>query len=170
MAGGETLNFAGYVPVRRGISGHLVTGHLTLLEWAVMHVLLLLADSGTGMGYINSPLLHYYLRDLSLAGAKRTLLSLEEKGYIFRKITPHARHAYPFWIDRYYITSGRKAHSRVDLSDVFASKDIKDIKYGPGDPETRPDGEPVGEPVSGPEGVHSNKKEKEKDKENSHTH
>jgi hypothetical protein len=161
---------SGYVPMRRGVIDHFVDGSLTSAEWAVLALLLLLADSGSGQGHVNAPYLLHFFPDLCTNGAKRVLLSLETKGYLYRQIVPHAHRAYEFWIDKYQITTGPRARSRVDLSEVFVTKDIRDIRYLPIDPEIDPEGELVGGLEGRPEGEHSYKKETKKYKENSHTH
>jgi hypothetical protein len=78
------MNFVGWVPLRRGIIAHTQHGRLSNTECLVLIFLIMLADKGTGAGTINAPSLCAFLPGLSYDSAKRVLLSLEEKRYIFR--------------------------------------------------------------------------------------
>lgn len=159
------MNFVGYVPMRRGLLEHTMTGELSLQEFAAFTVLVMLADKSTGAGRINAPVLRTYLPDLSYPATKRLLQSLEDKRYIFRQIVPNSKVVYRYWVNRYQPTSGPHKLFQISLSKVFETKDPKDIEYvnrvPEGEPHTEPETEPHSEPHTGP----NNKKEKDKEKE-----
>lgn len=163
------MNFSGWVAFRRGILEHTLSGHLSTHELAAMTVLILLADKETGAGRINSPLLRYYLPDLSDDAAKRVLKSLEEKGYIFREVVVHSKRAYRYWVNKYAPTTGLNAMRLTDISQALATKDVGDIRYSHPAPDGAPQTAPQGTPQTAPQGAPSNKKEKEKEKENKKT-
>jgi hypothetical protein len=130
------MNFTGWVPIRRSILEHTMTGALSGNEFMVLTTLILLADKSTGRGTINAPSIHTYLPGLKYDSAKRTLQSLEEQGYIWRQITPMSKLVYPYWVNRYEITDGPHSTLQTDLSQVFESRDIKDIRYVKAGPHT----------------------------------
>lgn len=123
------MNFIGYVQLRRGIMDHLVDGRLSNNEALVLIWLIMLADKSTGAGTINAPSLRAFVPGLSYHAAKRVLLSLEEKRYIFRHIVPFSKLVYPYWVNRYTITDGPRKLLQIDLSQVFESRNIADIRY-----------------------------------------
>ena len=140
------MNFAGWVPIRRGIIAHLQEGELSNQEFAVLIVLILLADKSTGAGTINSPCLRSFVPRLTHDAAKRVLPKLQQKGYIFREIKHRSKAAYRYWVNRYEVTDGPNKKRQVDLSKVLRTKDVADIRYvvpAPDDaPETAPEGAP----------------------------
>lgn len=150
------MNFSGYVQLRRGLMEHLQDGRLSLLEYAVLIGLILLASKETGSGTINANTLGAFMgEDLDYEsdvprnrqrGKQRLLRNLEAKGYIFRQIVPHSKRAYRFWVNKYLVTDGPNKSRRLDLSQVFRSQDIKDIRYRSGVAETVAEG--VAEPVA----------------------
>ncbi len=154
------MNFQGYVPLRRGLLEHVQTGNLSTQEFAVFTVLVLLADKETGSGRINAPVLLSWLPDLSYDAAKRVLLSLEAKGYIFREIQPYSKRMYRFWVNRYVPTSGPNKLLQTNLSKVFATKDPNDIEYV----DPAPQGAPQGAPQTAPQGAPNNETGKGKEK------
>ncbi len=117
------MNLSGYVPLRRGILHHTMDGSLTLQEFAAFTTLVMLADKATGAGKINGPVLRTFLPGLTVDAAKRVLQSLEEKRYIFRKITPRSPILYPFWVNRYRPTVGPYRLLQLSLVEVFETKD-----------------------------------------------
>jgi hypothetical protein len=123
------MNLSGYVQLRRGILDHTISGDLSLQEFAAFTVLVLLADKSTGAGKINGPVLRTWLPGLSEDGAKRVLQSLEEKQYLFRRITPRSPLAYPYWVNRYRPTVGPHKLRQLSLEQVFQTKDPNDIRY-----------------------------------------
>jgi hypothetical protein len=156
------VNFVGYVPLRRGLLSHIQDGRLTNNEALTFVVLLMLADKETGSGTINSPTLRSFMPGLSHDAAKRALLGLEEKRYIFRQITPFSKRVYRFWVNLYMPTTGPHKSLQINLSQVFESGDINDIRYV----DPAPEGAPQPPPQTAPQGAHHYKKEKETDKEN----
>jgi hypothetical protein len=123
------VNYSGWIPMRRGIVEHLINRSLTMCEFAVLSVLIMLADKESGSYTINVPTLKYYLPELTDDIADRTLRSLDKKRYIFRKITYKSKIAYPYWIEGFVPTFGPNKARRLDLSEVFASKDISRLRY-----------------------------------------
>jgi hypothetical protein len=122
----------------------------------------MLADKETGSGTINSPTLRSFTPDLSHDAAKRALLGLEQKRYIYRQIIPFSKRVYRFWVNLYMPTSGPHKLRQINLSQVFESGDINDIQYV----DPAPQGAPQTAPQGAPQGAHHYKKEKEIDKEN----
>jgi hypothetical protein len=156
------MNFVGYVPLRRGLLSHIQEGRLTSNEALTFVVLLLLADKETGSGTINGPALRSFMPGLSHDAAKRALLGLEEKRYIFRQIIPFSKRVYRFWVNLYMPTSGPNKLRQINLSQVFDSGDINDIEFV----DPAPQGAPQTAPQGAPQGALHYKKDKEKDKEN----
>lgn len=136
------MNLTGYVPLRRGVLEHTMAGKLSTQEFAAFTALVLLADKETGAGRINAPVLTSWLPDLSYDAAKRALLSLESKRYIFREIVPFSKRMYVYWVNRYTLTSGPHRLLQTDLSKVFESKEPKDIRYIDPAPQTAPQAAP----------------------------
>lgn len=128
--------FAGWVPIRRAILEHTMDGRLNITEYAVFNVLALLADRHTGSGRINAPALRTYLPGLKYEMAKRTLTSLQKKGYIWRSIKPRSTAVYLYWINHYEITDGPHKMFQTNLSKVFATGDITAITYDRHVPES----------------------------------
>lgn len=156
------MNFSGYVPIRRGILEHTMSGNLSVYEYAALNILILLADKSTGRGYINAPVLRTYLPGMSDDSAKRVLHNLELKHFIFRQITPRSPLIYPYWVNRYRPTTGSHRLRQLSLEQVFQSKDANDICYveaAPDIPLDMPPEMPPDMPLALP---HYNKKEKEK--------
>jgi hypothetical protein len=110
----------------------------------------MLADKRTGAGTINAPTLRSFIPELSYDAAKRVLHSLQEKRYIYRRITPYSKIVYPFWVNRYIPSAGLHKGLQIDLAKVFESKDIKDIAYVKVAPVDAPEGAPEGAPDPAP--------------------
>ena len=123
------MTFVGWVPLRRGIFEHTMLGRLTGNEALVLLCLITLADHKTGSGTTNAAAIRTYLPSLSYDSAKRALCSLEDKHYLFRAIVHRSKRVYPYWINRYEPSDGSHKMLQIDLSEVFESKDIKDINY-----------------------------------------
>ncbi|MGC2210395.1 MAG: hypothetical protein WA532_09830 [Candidatus Korobacteraceae bacterium] len=133
------MNFSGWVPIRRGLIEHLQDGRLTLMEFSVLVGLILLASKDTGSGTINANTLAAFMGEgldyesdvlrNRQRGKQRVLRNLESKHYIFRRIVPHSKRAYRYWVNKYQITDGPYKSRRLDLAQVFESKDIADISY-----------------------------------------
>jgi hypothetical protein len=155
------VNFSGYIPLRRGLISHIQEGRLSNNEALTFIVLLMLADSSTGAGTINAPTLRAFLPELSYDAAKRALLALEEKGYIYRAITPFSTRAYRFWVGNYRPTTGPHRSLQTDISKALETRDVSDIKY------IKPalEGAPEGAPETALEGAPNYKKEKDTKKE-----
>lgn len=148
------MTFAGYVPLNRGIIEHTMDGRLTNNEALVFVWLLMLADRRTGSYTINQPTLRVFLPELSKGAAQDALASLERKRYIYRAVVPRAKNAYRYWIDNFIPTDGAHKSSRLDLSEVFETKDISKLRYVKVNPETPPVTLPQGQPQT----PNSNKK------------
>jgi hypothetical protein len=120
----------GWVKVRRGLIEHLAQGIITPNEFTVFLILLLMADSATGSGTVNAPVMQScYLPDWSSRALQRALARLEDKHYIWRLGPVFSRRAYPYWVNKYEATVGGNRLSRSDLSQVFVSGDIKDLRW-----------------------------------------
>jgi hypothetical protein len=148
---------SGYVQLRRGIIDHLADGRLTMAEFSVFNLLLLLASSDSGMGKINAAYLRAFFGNLSADASKRVLHSLEEKGYIFRNITPRSPLLYPYWVNGYIVTFGSRLGSRLNIGKALISKDVADIQYLPCAPESAP--------WSAPESAHYYKNREQRTKQ-----
>jgi hypothetical protein len=143
------MNFNGWVRVDRSILELTMTGKLSNMEALVLLSLKLLADRNTGMGRINGPVLRTYLPGLTEDTAKRTLQSLEKKRYIYRKITRQSKLIYPYWVNGYDIRASSGKVRLLDLTQVFDSKDIRDLKYVT--PEDAPEVAPEVAPETAPD-------------------
>jgi hypothetical protein len=130
------MNFSGWVPIRRGILEHTMTGALSGTEFMVFTALVLLADKSTGRGTTNAAAIRTYLPGLKYDSAKRALLSLQVKRYIWRQISPQSKVVYPYWINRYEVTDGPHKMLQTDLSEVFEKEDISAIRYIEAAPQT----------------------------------
>jgi hypothetical protein len=120
----------GYVKSRRGIVDHITCGTLNAIEFAIFQLLVLLADSSTGSHTINSAVLRScYFPEMARDTAQRSLVSLEEKGFIFRLNPASCKRAYRYWVNKYEATTGPNAMRRTDLSQVFESNNISDLKW-----------------------------------------
>lgn len=163
--------FNGYVQLRRGLLEHVHDGRLSLIEFAVLTTLILLADKSSGSGTINANTLGTFVGEgldyesenprNRQRGKQRVLRNLEAKGYIYRHIVPHSKRAYRYWVNKYLLTDGANKSRRVDIAQVLITKDVKDIRYMSAVAETVAEG--VAEGVA--ETVASNEKEKYKEKE-----
>lgn len=128
--------FVGWVPLRRGIFEHTMFGRLTNNEALVLLCLIGLADHRTGSGTTNAAAIRTYLPGLTYSSAKRALLSLEEKHYIYRDIVPQSKRVYRYWVNRYEPSDGPYKSLQINLSEVFHSKDSKNIRYVEAAPQT----------------------------------
>lgn len=151
------MNLAGYVPLRRSVFEHTASGKLSNTECLVFLLLVALADRRTGSGTINGPSLRAFLPDLSHDSAKRTLSSLECKGYVFRDIVPFSKRVYRYWINKYRPTDGKYKMRQINLSKALETRNVNDIEYIDLAPESAPDTAPE----TAPEGaLHYKKREK----------
>jgi hypothetical protein len=97
----------GYVQKRRGILTHLLEGRMTLNEYLVFDVLLLLADKETGSYMINATAVRFWTGEqLSKDAADKALRGLDEKGYIVREIVAGKKAVYPYHIQKFVVTGG----------------------------------------------------------------
>jgi hypothetical protein len=121
---------SGFVKARRGIIDHVRDGNLNANEFAVFQLLVLMADSSTGSHTINSAVLRSsYFPEMTRDTAQRILVSLEQKGFIFRLNPASHKRAYRYWINKYEATTGPNRLRRTDLSQVFESKSISDLRW-----------------------------------------
>lgn len=121
---------AGFVKIRRGIIDHVRDGSLSVGEFAVFQLLVLMADSSSGSHTINAAVLRScYFPEMTRDGAQRTLVSLEKKGFIFRLHPASSKRAYKYWINKYEATTGPNKLRRTDLSQVFESRKISDLRW-----------------------------------------
>ena len=123
------MNFVGWVPLRRGIIAHTQAGRLSNTECLVLILLIMLADKETGAGTINAPTLRTFLPGLSYDAAKRVLLTLEEKWYIYREIVPFSKHVYRYWVNRFTPSVGKYKALQCSLTKAFETRDVKNIEY-----------------------------------------
>jgi len=97
----------GYVQKRRGVLTHLNERRLTVNEYVVFDILLMLADKETGSYMINAPAIHFWSGEqLSIKAAQRALQGLDEKGYIVRETVPGKLGVYPYYIDKFVVAYG----------------------------------------------------------------
>ena len=97
----------GYVQLRRGLLTHLNERRITLNEFVVFNILLMLADKETGSYKTNALAIQFWTGgQLSEDGADRALRSLEKKGYIVREITPGQYGVYPYHVQKFVVTHG----------------------------------------------------------------
>jgi hypothetical protein len=121
-----------------------------------------MADSSTGSGTINSPVLQHWFPEMESDGAQRVLVSLEKEGFIFREQPQSQKRAYRYFVNKYEATTGPNRLRLSDLSQVFETKNVNDIKWtkpateGATDPATQGATEGATDPAN------SNKKEETK--------
>jgi hypothetical protein len=97
----------GYVQKRRGVLTHLNERRLTVNEYVVFDILLLLADKETGSYMINAPAIRFWSGEqITIDAADRALRGLEEKDYIVREITPGKLGVYPYHIQKFIVAYG----------------------------------------------------------------
>jgi hypothetical protein len=120
----------GYVKMRRGIIEHASAGTINVAEFAILNLLILLADTATGSGTINATSLQArYFALSSNDTMQRALANLEARGYLFRLMSGSSKVASLYWINGYEATEGPNRMRRSDLSQVFVSKDITDLRW-----------------------------------------
>lgn len=157
------MNFAGYIPLNRGLIEHTMDRRLTNNEALVFVWLLMLADRKTGSYTINGPTLRTFLPGLSKGAAQDALEGLHKKRYIYRDVTPRSIAVYRYWVDKFTPTDGPHRNLQLDLSEVFATNDTSKLRFVEAPPATPPAtqlGTQLGTPPATP---NNNKKEKEKD-------
>jgi hypothetical protein len=160
----------GYVKTRRGIVDHITCGTLNAIEFAIFQLLVLLADSSTGSHTINSAVLRScYFPEMARDTAQRSLVSLEEKGFIFRLNPASCKRAYRYWVNKYEATTGPNAMRRTDLSQVFESNNISDLKWVDLAAEIQTDVQ-TGIPTGIPTSYQERRKKKEDKGASSYTH
>jgi hypothetical protein len=109
-----------FVQIRRGILQHVETRRLSAREFAAYTLIVLLADSSTGVWWGNSVALaaKFGSGDVSELAAQKTLRSLGEKGYIKSLRQPGSRASYPIIVNRYKITVGKLAGGLVNAENT----------------------------------------------------
>jgi DNA-binding transcriptional ArsR family regulator len=97
-----------FVKSRRGILQHLEEGRLSLTDYAVFSLLVILADKATGVCWVSSAVIAGKFADGSLAQstAKDALRRLKDKGYIKEFRQQGSRGSYPVLVNKYEITVG----------------------------------------------------------------
>ena len=115
----------GFVPIRRGILEHLRDGRITHGELAAYIVMILEADSKTGI-WKGSARALAALYGWTQRGARHVLERLERKGYIRRFATPRSHANYPVLIDKYLCAEGGLEGRRLN---VRASTDWRNPVY-----------------------------------------
>ena len=123
------MTFKGWIPLRRELVNLVRTRRLTTTEYAVLVTLNLLADHKTGKYTINVPTLMFYHPDLPGRTADRILRKLQNERLIYREIKYQSKRAYRYWVQGYEITEGVLKGKLIDLSEVFATKDISKLRY-----------------------------------------
>lgn len=163
------MNFSGFVAFRRGFLDHIREGKLSNTEALVLFTLILLADSKSGRGAINAAAIRAFLPELKYETAKRVLKELEDRRYIWREITHASKALYPYWINHYAVSQGPYNSFQIDLSQVFESRDIRDIRYVKPVPAHTPhkalDDTPHNTPQDIPDDAPNNNKDNNKDKD-----
>jgi hypothetical protein len=99
----------GFVMVRRNLLPHLIDGRLSMNEFAVYLVLILLADSDSGQTKTCARALHAIChpgQQLNLRGMQRILDRLEGAEYIHRDLLQGERGLYTVTVNKYPITTG----------------------------------------------------------------
>ncbi len=136
----------GWVQIRRGLVQHLHDGHMTASEFTAMVLMILLADSDTGIWTGCAAGLSYISGgQVSAKAAKDALRSLEAKGYIRRHRRQGQRGIHPILLDKYLVTTGNLRGKRLTLA---ATTDCNRPQY-----ETVPDAVRDKEPDRVPETV-----------------
>jgi hypothetical protein len=100
----------GFVQKRRGVLQHLSEGRITIGEYVVLDVLLMLADPRVGVWVGSAVLLSLQFGGAVSVKVMRTVLgSLEAKGYIRWRPwhVQGSKSPHPFVIDKYLISAGK---------------------------------------------------------------
>jgi hypothetical protein len=108
----------GFVMVRRNLLPHLIDGRLSMNEFAVYLVLILLADSDSGQTKTCARALHAIChpgQQLNLRGMQRILDRLEEGELIHRDLVQGERGIYRVTVNKYPITFGERKGINVTL-------------------------------------------------------
>jgi hypothetical protein len=105
----------GFIPLRRGILEHLEQGRLSGNEFLAYVLMILRADSKTGIWFGGALALSAFSGGfLSGRTARRVLEGLETKGYIKRFSEPGRRGNYPVLINFYEVTQGARSGHRLN--------------------------------------------------------
>lgn len=123
------MNFAGYVPLNRGLIEHTRDGRLSNNEALVFVWLVMLADRKTGSYTINGPTLRSFLPGLSKGAAQDALEGLQRKRYIYRDVKARSAVAYRYWINGFAPTDGPNKTFRLDLTEVFENRDSSRLRW-----------------------------------------
>jgi len=157
------MNFTGWVAIPRSVLSNTHTDRLSNTEQLVFLTLYLLADAKTGSGHINAAALIAFLPEMKYDTSKRVLQSLQDKGFIYRRITHASKKLYSYWIHGYQISDGVNRLLWTNLSEVFVTKDISAIRYQKAAPEMPPDRPPDVSPDIPPDVPLNNNKDTDKD-------
>lgn len=95
-----------FVKSRRGILEHLHQNRLSLSEFGVFQLLLLLADKANGVVWTDSPLIAAQFNSCNQRTIKDALASLTRKGYIKSFRQRGSRGSCPILINKYEVTVG----------------------------------------------------------------
>jgi len=112
--------FNGYVPVRRGVLEHLRDGRMSLSDYLVYGLLLLLADKNSGIATTNAGGIVYFTGDqIPIRTAQDCLQRLERRGYIKRPFRVHGRRTYDkVFIDKFLCTDGALKGMQLSFADT----------------------------------------------------
>jgi hypothetical protein len=115
----------GWVPLRRNLIPHVEDERLGILEWAVLSMLIALADSDSGEVKTCSSALRrlFHTRELvDERGMRRVLDNLEAGGYIRRFRTQGQRGLYRVLINKYLVSTGDNAGKRSKIPPKISPK------------------------------------------------
>ena len=105
---------SGYVMKRRAILRHLSDAKMTPTEFLIFDLLLLMADSDTGVCMASAEkIVAYSGSQLNKRTVQDALVSLSRKGYIKRGNVKGKRGNYPVCVDKYLCTTGQNRGKRV---------------------------------------------------------
>lgn len=160
------MNFSGWVAIPRSVLNNTHTQRLTNVEQLVFLTLMLLADSKTGSGRINAVTILSYLPELTYHTAKRVLNSLEQKRFIYRQVVHASKRVYPYWLHGYQVSDGPNKLRWTNISQVFSTHNVKDIRYDEVVPDMPLDVAPDVSPDVAPDDVPNNNKDHDKNHDN----
>jgi hypothetical protein len=102
-----------WVKSRRGILEHLQQQRLCITDFAVLQLLLLLADKKNGVAWTKANALADFFQDRNWRTVKDSLHRLKEKRYIKSFQQLGSRGNYPILVNKYEITVGDLKNRRV---------------------------------------------------------
>jgi hypothetical protein len=112
-----TNNNNGFIPLRRGLVDHLKSGQMKGRDLSTYVAIHFFADYETGVAYkLSAPFLAEFLNEKSVRKVQRSLVRLEQGGYIKRLKPKGGDPWYPIVIDKYLVKKCLSINAQKSLS------------------------------------------------------